>query len=108
MALVQVDGDIDAALDALGTSMREAYPPLMLTMRSVRTALDRFERGGLSASTLERWAEAIHTAEDVEFDPSCRDDLSQAIFELSTPELFGTMDEIVERLRARLQRADSE
>ncbi len=50
---------------------------------------------------LERWAEVVHTEEDIEGDWADRDFLSQAIFELSTPELFGSMEEIVARLRER-------
>ncbi|MFT3887736.1 MAG: hypothetical protein QM713_06190 [Arachnia sp.] len=53
---------------------------------------------------LERWAEAVHSAEDIELDSSDHDFLSKALFELPTPELFDSMEEVVFRLRERDRR----
>jgi hypothetical protein len=74
--------------------------PKVLSRAHVFRALDAFSRGALPASLLEAWAEALHTAEDVILDVGDRDFLAEALFELSTPELFGSMEEVVARLRA--------
>ena len=101
-ALLSLVPDLDAAISALGmfespTSGSRAR----LDRATIRRALDAFRRGDLSSAVLERWAEAIHTADDVELDSTDQDFLSEALFELSTPELFGSMEEIVAGLRER-------
>lgn len=91
--------DVLVALPSLVTPLAE--PPIRLDRADVRRALDAYDDGELTDDLVERWAEAIHTADDVELDPADRDYLSDALFALSTPELFGSMDEVVLELRAR-------
>lgn len=103
-ALLALVPDLEAAFDALGRfEPTTSGPSAQLDRATIRLALDAFTRGDLSPAVLERWAEAIHSADDVELDSADQDFLSEALFELSTPELFGTMEEIVARLRERDQ-----
>ena len=80
-------------------------PPTVLSRVTVRAALDAFARGDLPAPLLERWAEALHTAEDVELASRDRVFLADALFQLSTPELFGPMEEIVAGLLVQASEA---
>jgi hypothetical protein len=101
-ALLALVPDLEAAFDALGRfELTTSGPSAQLDRAAVRLALDAFTRGDLSPAMLERWAEAIHSADDVELDSADQDFLSDALFELSTPELFGPMEDIVARLRER-------
>jgi hypothetical protein len=49
------------------------------------TVLDEFQRGSISASDVEDWAEALTGRDDVAVDD---EELREALFQLSTPELF--------------------
>lgn len=106
-ALLALAPDLDAAIDALGNyEPLTGGPPALLERATIRRALDAFSRGDLSPAGLERWAEAVHSADDVELESTDREFLSEALFALSTPALFGTMGEIVAKLRERDQDAD--
>ena len=74
-----------------------------LATHDLAGALDYFVAGSLDEASLCAWAEAIQGREDVELDPAARDILAEALFELSTPELFGPVVEVVESVRQRLQ-----
>jgi hypothetical protein len=73
-----------------------------LTTDDLRQALDRFDEGTLAEADLVAWAEEVHAREDIELDPGDRDLLADALFELSTPELFGPITDIVGEIRRRL------
>jgi hypothetical protein len=77
-------------------------PGVTLTLGDVSRVLDLFDAGTLSETDLTAWAEEVHGREDIELDPADRDLLADALFELSTPELFGTVPDIVSELRRRL------
>lgn len=73
-----------------------------LTVRDVVRALDRYRVGSVDDAALCDWAEALQGREDVSLDPVDRELLADALFELSTPELFGDMVEVVALVRERL------
>jgi hypothetical protein len=77
-------------------------PGVTLTLHDLRRVLDSFDARILGESDLETWAEEVHGREDIELDPADRDLLADALFELSTPELFGAMPDIVSGLRRRM------
>jgi hypothetical protein len=77
-------------------------PVVTLTIRDVSRVLDLFEARALSEVDIVAWAEEVHGREDIELDPADRDLLADALFELSTPELFGPLPDIVSELRRRL------
>lgn len=101
-SLISLTGDIEAALTNLRASAPTATgSSVQLDRASIRLATDAFLNGNLSMDLLERWAEAVHSADDVLLDPADEPFLSNALFELSTPELFGSLEEIVAGLRER-------
>ena len=73
-----------------------------LTIGDLTRALDEFDAGALSEADLVAWAEEVHGREDIELDPNDSDLLADALFELSTPELFGPMTGVVSAIRRRL------
>jgi len=104
-ALLALPSDLEAVLEALGQFERTPSDrPVPLDRATVRRALGAFTRGELSPALLERWAEAVHSADDVELDSDDRDFLSEVLFELSTPELFGSMEEVVASIQERDRR----
>nr|WP_300144359.1 hypothetical protein [Propionicimonas sp.] len=106
-ALLDLTPPLEMALDAL-----RVLPPLpggasvVLTRTSVQAALEGFTSGVITAPLLERWAEALHAAEDVELSKVDRDFVADALFELSSPELFGSAEEVVASLQSRDRGAD--
>jgi hypothetical protein len=75
---------------------------ITMTTHDLARALTRFEAGSLDETDLSDWAEALQGREDVALDPPTRELLSEALYELSTPELFGPMSEVVNTVRSRL------
>ena len=101
--LVELRTSLDAALERLTAFPWPGEEPgVTLRLSDVRRALDGFEAQNLTETDLERWAEEVHGREDIELDPTDRDLLADALFQLSTPELFGAMPVIVGELRGRL------
>ena len=100
-ALLALAPDLEAALDALRGFALRAGESSVLDRAGVRLALGRFVRGEISGELLERWAEAVHSAEDIDLDATDQAFLSEALFQLSTPELFGPIEEIVSGLWER-------
>lgn len=80
---------------------------LVVDRATIGRGLDAFERGAISATTLQEWAEALHTAEDAELAPADRDVVARALFVLSTPELFGGTEDSVREVRALIDRSGS-
>lgn len=93
-------GDALARLSELEWSSEQEL--VTLVVGDVARAIDRYETGLLREDELSAWAEAVHGREDVALDPADRDLLADALYELSTPELFGAMTEVVQALKARL------
>ena len=77
--------------------------PVVLRVKHVEWAIALYRSGELDEVELQEWAEAVHSAHEVSLDARNDELLSQALFELSTPVLFGTMPEIVESLSVRLR-----
>ncbi|KMM45378.1 hypothetical protein CWIS_10745 [Cellulomonas sp. A375-1] len=95
-------GDLDAnfaALAACGPAQPGAG--VQVDRSLLRGVLDAFGKNAISAVQLERWAELAQGADDVTLDPADEEYLAAALFELSSPQLFGSMDEIVADLRRR-------
>lgn len=101
VALLALTSDLEDALDAVRRFEMLDQTEFVLDRTALRRALEAFSKGELSAELLERWAEAVHTADDIELDPADREFLADALFELSTPEIFGAMGQIVADLRRR-------
>lgn len=101
-ALVALRGNLEDTLASLRIpAVTGAGSPVQIDRANIRHAVEAFLKGELSAEQLGRWAEAVHSAEDVTLDPADESFLSQALFELSTPELFGSMEEIAAEILER-------
>ena len=76
----------------------------VLAVADVVSALESHALGGLDADGLESWAETIAGRDDVAMEVTAAEMLTQALFELSSSELFGpvasTAPRVLERLRA--------
>ncbi|WP_163163584.1 hypothetical protein [Arthrobacter sp. Alg241-R88] len=77
--------------------------PVILTLRGLRQVLDLHAAGCLDDESIERWAEAVHTLDDIELADVERAFLAEALFELSSPELFGPISQIVSELRMKVK-----
>ena len=101
-ALIALNRNIEVTLSSLQASQLGARDSsVQIDRGNIRLAIEAFLRGTVSADLLERWAEAVHGADDVVLDPADEAFLSDALFELSTPELFGSMEEIVAAIQER-------
>lgn len=94
---------LELTLQALGQVPAQPTYSAQLDRQAVRQALEAFSEGQISAELLERWAEAVQGADDIALDPQDRELLADALFQLSTPDLFGSMDQVVLGLMARVQ-----
>lgn len=102
--LVQMRCPVREALARLSAFALASQVDLVtLRVRDLVRALDEFGAGTVDADDLSAWAEAVHGREDIALDSTDRSLLADALFELSTPELFGAMNEIVDSLRHRLR-----
>jgi hypothetical protein len=76
----------------------------VLAVADVVSALESYALGEMDPDDLESWAEAIAGRDDVAMETAAADVLTRAIFELSSPELFGpvasTAPHLLESLRA--------
>jgi|SRR5450830_77193 hypothetical protein len=76
----------------------------VLTVADVVSVLESHVLGEMDAQDLESWAEAIEGRDDVAMETRRAEGLTQALFELSSSELFGpvasTAPRLLERLRA--------
>ncbi|WP_133247063.1 hypothetical protein [Pseudarthrobacter sp. AG30] len=70
--------------------------------RDIAHALDKFWTGKLSAEYLCAWAEELQGREDIALNPEDRDFLPDALFQLSTPEICGSAEDVAVVLRQRL------
>ena len=70
--------------------------------RDITHALDEFIAGRISAEELSAWAEEVQGREDIGVDPSERDFIADALFQLSTPEICGAANEVDLTLKQRL------
>jgi hypothetical protein len=67
--------------------------------------LESFLAGVIDAHEIEVWAEAVQGRDDIGMREPDSELLGEALFELSTPELFGTANTTVPALLERLRDA---
>jgi len=101
--LIELTSPVGAAMERLSPFPWPGEDPAVtLTAEDLGQVLARFEAGTLTEDDLVTWAEEIHSREDIELDPADSDLLADALVELSTPEIFGSIPDIVSGLRRRL------
>lgn len=75
--------------------------PIVLQKKHIANVLQRFVDGELSASDLETWADLVEGRSGIEYEASVEDELSEALFQLSTPDITGPNS--LEKCRRLLQ-----
>ena len=85
-ALIDLRGTVDDAIaDASAFPSVVLTPPVTLTCASVGSVLDRYLGGELTASDLERWADALEGRDDVEYHLGREVVVADVLFRLSSP-----------------------
>ena len=86
--LVSLRIPMDQAVSAVRTLPWDTDDELVVLDRDAAvSALRRYRSGGLTASELEAWAEAIEGRDDIGFEPGHERTLSQFVFETANPSL---------------------
>lgn len=102
--LIEFRRPVLEAIEQLGQFPWDCATELVeLGMADVLAALESHRRGELDEHDLESWAEALAGRDDVGMRAAQAGVLTEALFELSSPELFGppatTVPALLERLR---------
>ena len=85
-SLLRLDQPVDHLETAVGRLPWDSDRSLVtLTGADAASILERFARGELSASDVERWANAVEGREDIDFDEGHESELREALFELANP-----------------------
>ncbi len=93
-ALLEVGPDIEGVYAELATLPWDCPAPLVtLRTQHVTSVLRRFLDGILDAVSIERWANAIESREDIAFDSAREESLRNIVFALANPELSGQLTE---------------
>lgn len=94
IALIERAGQVRDLIDRLHAFPWDSDVELA-TLRAdhLLTTLADLAAGRVSELEVEKWSEALSQRDDLAFDPARADDLKQALLELSTPELFGSVAE---------------
>ncbi len=101
--LLEMRQPVSSALERLAKMQAPAGTgPVVLTLQGLRRVLDLYAAGDLDDASIERWAEAVHGRDDIELAGLEREVLAEALFELSSPELFGPVPQIVGDLRLKV------
>lgn len=77
-------------LDAFEWNREEVL--VTLTRDHLRTAINRFLDGELSAAELEEWANLIEYRDEIDFEASHADEIAGAIENLASPNVFGAIN----------------
>jgi len=62
-------------------------PIVTLQTAHIRSVLQRYLRGDISAAEVEVWAEAVEGRDDIEYFGPHEDEIAEALFRLSTPQI---------------------
>ncbi|MFJ5955874.1 hypothetical protein ACIQC5_07925 [Paenarthrobacter sp. NPDC092416] len=74
----------------------------VVEVRDIGHALDEFEAGRIDADELCAWAEEVQGREDIGVDSRGHDFITDALFQLSTPEICAPANEVARALRQRM------
>lgn len=86
--LVEWRGDLRDSIAAVREYPYDSEVPLVtLQAEHIRRAMQRYLGGDITAAELEAWAEVVEGRDDIEYFEPHEDEISEALFRLSTPEL---------------------
>lgn len=107
VALIERTGQVSDLIDRLHVFRWDSEVELTtLRIDHLLDALADLAAGRMSELDVANWSEALFQREDLAFDPVHADELKQALFELSTPELFGSVTERARHWRSVLDAAE--
>jgi hypothetical protein len=101
--LLELRVPVTQARAALEPYPWDADELVTVTRSHLVEVLDRFEAGILSADEVVLWAESVHLRDDVGREDGAEDPVNEALIEMSSPELFGPLADLVPELRERLR-----
>ena len=101
--LLELRVPVAAALESLRRFRWDSEELVTVTRGHLRDVLGRFAAGRLSADEVVAWAESVHLRDDIAREEGADDVLNEVLVEMSSPELFGRLDEIATDLLARLR-----
>ncbi len=79
--------------------------PVLLRKEHIAHALNCFVDGIITAGDLEVWAELIEGRPGIDFETSAEDELSEILFQISTPEINGPVS--IEKCQRMLEQLSS-
>jgi len=101
--LLELHLPVATALEALRRFSWDSDELVTVTRAQISAVLDRFAAGRLTADEVVEWAESVHLRDDIAREEGAEDVVNEVLIEMSSPELFGALDEIVPDLKARLR-----
>ena len=101
--LVELRLPVPQALDALRRFAWDSDELVTVTRAHLRTVFDRFAAGSLTDDDVVAWAESVHLRDDIAREDGAEDTVNEVLIEMSSPELFGALDEIAPSLLERLR-----
>ena len=107
--LVQRRRPTAEAVEALSRFPWDSSDELAMLQRTdVVELLNAFVAGDVQAADVEAWAEGLAGRDDVGFEEPDSELLRRALYELSTPELFGPLDLLAPQWLERLKNSAAE
>ena len=100
--LLELDLPVATALEALRRFSWDSGELVTVSRAQISAVLDRFAAGRLTADEVVEWAESVHLRDDIAREEGAEDVVNEVLIEMSSPELFGALGEIVPDLKARL------
>ena len=100
--LLELHLPVATALEALRRFSWDSDELVTVTRAQISAVLDRFAAGRLTADEVVEWAESVHLRDDIAREEGAEDVVNEVLVEMSSPELFGALGEIVPDLKARL------
>jgi hypothetical protein len=102
--LVEWRGDLPDLVAAVREYPYDSEVPIVtLQAEHIRKAMERYLRGEIAAAELEAWADAVEGRDDIEYFEPHEDEISEALFRLSTPELNSPLSkEVAEKWLSEL------
>ncbi len=101
--LLELRTPLPSALRALARFPWDSDELVTATRAHIGGVLDRFVAGTLTADEVIEWAEVVHLRDDIAREEGAEDTVNEVLIEMSSPELFGALEEIASDLQTRLR-----
>ena len=101
--LLALRGPVAAARAKLSEFDWDADELVVLTTDHVVSVLERVRDGQVEPAEAEAWADSVHLRDDIGREPGREDLLNEVLIEMSSPELFGKLPDLVPDLLGKLR-----